>query len=571
VGLITARKKISCILLALVLLAGPFFIYKWGWPADPAQYQSREDVDAFLALAIGILGLLRYYTRRDKSYFFVGLGFLGTACLEILSVNIYPLFIPREWPADALRKLPWSWFAAHCYLGVYFFLSWWTVRREVVSLPRIALDEKKIYLYSLLSVLGFYLVFSCWPLPAGYQEGGGVGRPQEFVPGFFFAIALYGYYRRERWRYDVFEYWVVLSLMVLTACHFLYIPLSTRLLDKWMLAAHSLEWVSFVMVSVGLLISVYLASRDAEDARDMLDAEIARCLQMREDFKTANDDLLTNEKALRLLYKDLQKVNETLKNTQIQLFQSERLKVVGKLASGVAHEVKNPLAIVLQGVEYLCGRFEQGDRNIETVKVDIINAIERADAVIKGLLDFSSISQIELESQRINDILEAALLLVKHQFDNKQIRVYRQFAANIPLVKLDKNKMEQVFVNLLLNAVYATPNGESLTVRSRMQVLTEYDPGVGLRREDHFEAGETVVVVEIEDRGTGIPNDIIARIFDPFFTTKPGKEGTGLGLSVVRNIMDFHKGHVFVQNNKKGGSCATVFLRLDNEKGEGHE
>jgi signal transduction histidine kinase len=548
-----------------MLLAGPFFIHQWGWFSDPSKYQSSEDVYSLLALVIGVLGLLRYYTRRDKPYFFVGVGFLGTACLELLSTDIYQSFASGEWNNDASQRLPWSWFATRCYLGVYLFLSWWVGRRDVSSLPRIGLNEKQLYLYSLLALLSSYLVFFYWPLPKGYWAGGLVGRPQEIILGGFFAIALYGYYRREHWRYDVFEYWVVLSLMVATACQFFYMPLSIRLFDKWMLSAHTLEWLSFVMVAIGVLSSIYQASKDAEDARDVLDTEIARCLQMREDFKTANEDLITNEKALRLLYKDLQRTNETLRSTQIQLFQSERLKVVGKLASGVAHEVKNPLAIVLQGVEYLCGKFE-GDHNIEMVKTDIINAIKRADSVIKGLLDFSSVSQIKLEWNNINEVLETALMLVKHEFDNKQIHVHREFATDIPLIKVDKNKIEQVLVNLLLNAVYATPNGESLIVSSRLQVLTEHDPGVGLRRNDHFEAGETAVVVEIKDRGTGIPEDIIDRIFDPFFTTKPGKEGTGLGLSVVRNIMDFHKGHVFVQNRKEGGACATIFLRLDHEK-----
>lgn len=265
---------------------------------------------------------------------------------------------------------------------------------------------------------------------------------------------------------------------------------------------------------------------------------------------------------LRKMYADLQATHKKLVATQDQLFQSEKLKVVGRLASGVAHEVKNPLAIMLQGIEYITKRIPGDNAQVNEVLKDIVNAVHRTDNVIKGMLDFSRLSKLAIEPKNINDIIEASILLVKHEFDQHQIAVIKELDADLPVVKVDGNKMEQVFVNIMLNAIQAMLKGGKLTVRTYKKIMARDDLDAGQRVDDPFAVGDTVVFVEIEDTGTGIPAEIMGKIFEPFFTTKAGSGGTGLGLSIIKNIVEMHNGRIYIENDPGGGVKTAVMLKV---------
>ncbi|UCB56637.1 MAG: HAMP domain-containing protein [Candidatus Omnitrophota bacterium] len=242
--------------------------------------------------------------------------------------------------------------------------------------------------------------------------------------------------------------------------------------------------------------------------------------------------------------KRLQEAYRRLKATQFQLVQAAKMEVVGKLASGVAHEVKNPLAIILQGMEYLSQKEELRTEDILPVLKDVTEAVRRADSVIKGMLDFASLSKLNMVAENLNALLDASLLLMKHQFDRYHIQVIRDFEEGLPDVKIDRNKIEQVFVNLISNAIHSMPHGGNLTVKTHSKKM---EP-------------ETAVVVEIEDTGEGIPEDILDKIFDPFFTTKRKEGGAGLGLSIVRNIVEMHNGTIEIRNREEAGVRATLVL-----------
>lgn len=261
--------------------------------------------------------------------------------------------------------------------------------------------------------------------------------------------------------------------------------------------------------------------------------------------------------------KELQATYEQLKEAQSQLIQAAKMEVVGRLASGVAHEVKNPLATILMGIEYLSKAVQAGTEDIRYAFENMRDAVKKADYIIKGLLDFSRVTQLDLSPQHLNPVVEQALALVRHECNKYHVEVSKGLKEDIPEVNIDRNKIEQVLVNLFLNAIQAMADGGRLTIRTYVRELTEMEEGVGNRKEDIFRPGETAAIVEIEDTGTGIPEDILDKIFDPFFTTKRAKGGTGLGLSVVRSIIDLHKGKIKIGNKKEGrGTTATVMFKI---------
>ena len=255
--------------------------------------------------------------------------------------------------------------------------------------------------------------------------------------------------------------------------------------------------------------------------------------------------------ALEKAYNELEMNHFELKATQSQLIQAEKMEVVGRLASGVAHEVKNPLAIILQGTDYL-------SNNISTISTDkegislalkyMKEAIKRADLVIKGLLDFSSISEMKMAPENLNSVVESSLLLIKNHIERNRTEVIKSLKKDLPIINLDKNKIEQAFINIFLNSIDAMPNGGQL----RIKTYTQETEGEG-----------SVVIAEIEDTGTGIPPDILDKIGEPFFTTKREKGGTGLGLSIVKNIVDLQYGKIKIENKEdNSGVRVTVMFKV---------
>ena len=266
--------------------------------------------------------------------------------------------------------------------------------------------------------------------------------------------------------------------------------------------------------------------------------------------------------------------HEELIQAQLQLIQAEKLESVGRLAAGVAHEVKNPLAILLMGLEYLKETCDaqpdaeantDGDGTTATVLQAMRDAVERADTIVRGLVDFSANRQLDLVAQDLDMVIARSLLLVKHELTNAHVTaIHERHDPALPQVTLDTTKMQQVFVNLFMNAIYAMPQGGKLSVRAYPKRLSNVERETardeGSRQAERFRIGDEVVVVEVDDSGTGIPPDKLAKVWDPFFTTKPTGRGTGLGLPVTRKIVELHDGTITIANRDAGGVRVTVMF-----------
>lgn len=251
-----------------------------------------------------------------------------------------------------------------------------------------------------------------------------------------------------------------------------------------------------------------------------------------------------------------------LKETQNQLVQSEKMASVGQLASGVAHEVRNPLGIILQSVNYLELEISPDQKQIHEALQALKDAVKRADRIIIQLLDFSKPARPELKPASLQKTIDDSLELLAKKMALGRVQIKKNISQNLPLMQMNENEMQQVFINLFLNALQAMPDGGELSIDCSPKVLEESGGRVGHRSGDKFRVGQKVLVCIIKDRGKGIAPSNIHRIFDPFFTTKPPGEGTGLGLTITRAIIENHGGSISFQSEEGRGTQVTLLFPI---------
>jgi len=264
--------------------------------------------------------------------------------------------------------------------------------------------------------------------------------------------------------------------------------------------------------------------------------------------------------------KEIRKAYEQLKESQEQVIQAAKMAAVGQLAGGVAHEVKNPLAVILHCAEYLERVKEPDSATLDKMVKMIKRAVVSADNIVRGLLDFSKPDELEFGVHDINDIVQTSLEFGACHLSLTKIKIEKELSEDIPRIAADHKRMEQVFLNLITNAVHAMPGGGTLTLRTYMKELTESGSGVGRRDKDRFKIGDKAVIVELIDTGEGIPEDKLGKVFAPFYSTKDSEKGTGLGLAITRTIVAQHKGFISMDSEVGKGTKVTMLLPLDNGK-----
>jgi PAS domain S-box-containing protein len=216
-----------------------------------------------------------------------------------------------------------------------------------------------------------------------------------------------------------------------------------------------------------------------------------------------------------------------------QLIQTEKLTSLGLLAAGVAHEVNTPLAVISNYVQMLAKQLPSDDPRHKLIE-RIVKQTFRASEIVNNLLNFSRTGAAELGEVDLNAVVEETLSLVSHPFKTARVSVIRTLQNGLPPVLGSNNRLQQVFLNLFMNARDAMPNGGMLEVRTM--------------------ANNGYVEVEVTDTGMGIPRENLHRIFDPFFTTKSSGRGTGLGLSVSYGIIKEHAGKIDVRSTPGKGT-----------------
>lgn len=313
----------------------------------------------------------------------------------------------------------------------------------------------------------------------------------------------------------------------------------------------------FLFAVIFSILGIVVGRRAIQQIVQQLVAANVRSAQFLAELTSANEQLRQTNTALA-------KSHEDLRAAQLHLIQAEKLEAVGQLAAGVAHEVKNPLTAILLGAQYLsthlAGARSTDHDELAGVAREMEEVVKRADAVVNGLLDFATPQQFHLADDRLNPAIEESLGLVQHELDESRVTVVKALQDDLPMVRLDRNKIQQVFVNLFLNAIQAMSAGGTLAIRTYTKPLSLLDEHVGRRQSDRFKLGETVVFAEVMDTGTGIPEANMVKLFTPFFTTKQPGKGAGLGLTVTKRIVDLHGGVIEVTNRREGGVHVMLML-----------
>ena len=324
----------------------------------------------------------------------------------------------------------------------------------------------------------------------------------------------------------------------------------------------------------GSLVDVSLSTAPLRDERGEVNGTIGIFLDVTEhkrdehqrqvhaeELQGTNAELNRREKIMRSLLEDLQgskirleeqsralqKAYADLQSTQAELVQAEKIGALGRFSSGIAHEVKNPLGIILGGVEFLEKRLGK-DPDTHTALKMMKDSTLRADSILRGLMQFSRPAELKKEKVSPEDLVEKTIAMVKYLAPVRNVRIQTDYAEKGLMVEVDKNQMQQVLFNILDNAIDAMHEGGDVNIK----IFSEKDP----------DSGDPRCIILIADTGEGISIENQRKLFEPFFTTKRGSRGTGLGLSMARMIVENHEGRLILESEEGKGTTVRITLPL---------
>jgi len=250
------------------------------------------------------------------------------------------------------------------------------------------------------------------------------------------------------------------------------------------------------------------------------------------------------------LFDELIKANKELKEQQAQLIESEKLSALGQLASGVAHEINNPMTSILGYSELSSKQLDQENLAPETIKqcIEFMRIVQsealRCRGIVQSLLQYARKKKAQKIASDINSVIGSSLTIAQFHIRRVSIQIKQELQEGLPVIMTDPNQLQQVFLNMIINARDAMADGGTLTISTE-------------KRDDKW------VVIKFADTGCGIPKDKMDKIFKPLFTTKEEGKGTGLGLSITLDIIDRHGGSVEVDSEEGKGTTFSILLPIE--------
>src|SRR5580704_11904959 len=243
----------------------------------------------------------------------------------------------------------------------------------------------------------------------------------------------------------------------------------------------------------------------------------------------------------------LEETNRQLRRAEAEARRAERLAALGQLSAGLAHEIRNPLGVIKGSADMLSRKVAASEPLVAELAGYISSEVNRLNALVVRFLDFARPSKLELRPERISEIVDRAIEASTASVHNTGVKIERQYAPDLPEIPADAQLCEQVFVNLITNALQAM-QAQAGSAEKTLRIAIK-------REVSNSEPG---VAVFVEDTGPGIPPELREQIFNPFFTSK--KDGVGLGLSIVAKIVDDHRGTIRLEDNTPRGARFHVFF-----------
>ncbi len=303
--------------------------------------------------------------------------------------------------------------------------------------------------------------------------------------------------------------------------------------------------VALVLLSLAALISLVWSRRLTRPLERLSNAtqEIAKGrFDITVDVKS-RDEIGSLAGSFNQMASELHRRESALQEAQTQLIQSEKLAAFGQLGAGIAHEVKNPLAGILGCAQLSLMKVEKGTsvyKNLELIQKES----RRCKSIIDNLMKFARQEKAELAPIEVNGVVEDTVALVNHQLEMQQIKIKKELASDLPKINGNSNQLQQVLLNLLINAEHAMEGSPgTVTVSTRL-------------------IGSEQIEIAVRDTGPGIPENILHKLFEPFFTTKPTGKGTGMGLSVSFGIIKDHGGEIRPESKPGDGAAFIITLPI---------
>jgi signal transduction histidine kinase len=257
------------------------------------------------------------------------------------------------------------------------------------------------------------------------------------------------------------------------------------------------------------------------------------------------NEITSLHRSVQGLLEDVDITRQELEKSREHLLQSEKLALVGKLAAGMAHSIRNPFTSVKMRLFSLSRALELTDTQKDDLTV-ISDEIRHIDTIVQNFLEFSRPPRLQIQQTSPSVVVDQALQLLVHRLNSYAVKITLHREVQLPKILIDPEQLKEVFVNLIVNACEAMDSGGKIIIGEKVAVM----PGMG-----------NAAIIELSDNGPGIPEAILEKVFQPFFTTK--EEGTGLGLSIASRIIEEHRGRLEVDSPEGKGTTFRILLPIE--------